>query len=421
MNRSFLPLALLLGASLLFSGCLKDSCEINRTYNIFTPVYKPLAEIREGVGVQAPRALRQPGKIYSYGPYLLINELREGLHIFDNSNPSAPQAMAFLAIPGNADMAVYQNVLYADSYMDLLSFDISTITQPVLVDRKEDVFHQWLIEPEGVIVDYVMEKEQVTRSCEERTFFEWGDRAFAADATFGNLADASFPSSVSQAMGVGGSMARFTIAAGHLYAVDRSDLHVFGLTVPQAPQSLNRQSIGWDIETIYPFGQYLFIGSETGMYIFDNSIPTSPSLLSIFEHARACDPVVSDGEFAFVTLRSGNVCQGFNNQLDVIDVKNPLQPRLLHSWPMTHPMGLAIRGDLLFLCDDTEGLRIFDRSDVLQLGNRQLARLGGFQAFDVIALPGGTLILVIGKDGLRQYDTAQPAQPVLLSSIPVTP
>jgi hypothetical protein len=419
MKRSFLHLALLLGASFLLSGCLKDSCKINRTYNIFTPVYMPLAEIREGVGVQAPRALRQPGKIYSYGPYLLINEIREGLHIFDNSNPSAPQAIAFLAIPGNADMAVYQNVLYADSYMDLLSFDISTITQPALVDRKEDVFHQWHIETEGVVVDYVMEKEQVTRSCEERTFFAWGDRAFAADATFGNLAEASFPSSVSQAMGVGGSMARFTIAAGHLYAVDRSDLHVFGLTAPQMPQSLNRQSIGWDIETIFPFGQYLFIGSETGMYIFDNSIPTSPTLLSVFEHARACDPVVSDGEFAFVTLRSGNVCQGFNNQLDVIDVKNPLQPRLLRSWPMTHPMGLAIRDHLLFLCDDTDGLRIFDRSDVMQLGNRQLARLGGFQAFDVIALPGGTLILVIGKDGLRQYDTAQPAQPVLLSSIPV--
>jgi len=269
------------------------------------------------------------------------------------------------------------------------------------------------------VVDYVMEKEQVTRSCEERTFFELGDRAFAADASFGNLAEASFPSSVSQAMGVGGSMARFTIAAGHLYAVDQSDLHVFGLTVPQTPQFLNRQSIGWAIETIYPFGQYLFIGSETGMYIFDNSIPTSPALLSIFEHARACDPVVSDGEFAFVTLRSGNVCQGFNNQLDVIDVKNPLQPRLLRSWPMTHPMGLAIRDHLLFLCDDTDGLRIFDRSDVMQLGNRQIARLGGFQAFDVIALPGGTLILVIGKDGLRQYDTAQPTLPVLLSSIPV--
>lgn len=412
-------ITLLLGIAMLFGGCLKDTCEVSRTYNIYTPVYRSAESIRQGVAVEAPRALRQPGKIYSYGPFLLVNELREGLHIFDNSNPSAPQALAFLAIPGNADMAVYQNTLYADSYMDLLTFDIGEITQPQLVHRREGVFHQWLITEEGVVVDYIQEKEQMTLPCEDQGFMPWGERGFAVDAAFGNLAEASFPSSVSQAMGVGGSMARFTIAADHLYAVDQSDLHVFGLATPHIPQDLGRQHIGWNIETIYPFGEHLFIGSETGMYIYDIGNPTSPVQLSLFEHARACDPVVSDGAFAFVTLRTGTVCQGFINQLDVLDVTQPTAPRLLISWPMTHPMGLAIRGDLLFLCDDSEGLRIFDRSDVQQLGNRQLARLGGFQAYDVIALPGGDLILVIGKDGLRQYDTANPASPVLLSQIPV--
>lgn len=410
---------LLLGISLLFGGCLKDTCEVNRTYNIYTPVYKSVDAIRSGVAVEAPRALRQPGKIYSYGPFLLINELREGLHIFDNSNPQAPQALAFLAIPGNADMAVYQNTLYADSYMDLLAFDISAITQPQLVHRQEEVFHQWLITDEGVVVDYIQEKEQLTLPCEDQGFMPWGERGFAIDVALGNMADASLPSSVSQAMGVGGSMARFTLAAGHLYAVDQSHLHVFGLANPQVPLTLARQHIGWDIETIYPYGDYLFIGAETGMYIFDISDPVSPYQLSLFQHARACDPVVSDGALAYVTLRSGTVCQGFINQLDVIDVSRPLQPRHLISWPMTHPMGLAIRGDLLFLCDDTDGLRIFDRSDALQLGNRQLARLSGFQAYDVIALPGGNHILVVGRDGLRQYDTANPASPVLLSQIPV--
>ena len=34
----------------------------------------------------------------------------------------------------------------------------------------------------------------------------------------------------------------------------------------------------------------------------------------------SCDPVVVQGDYAFVTLRGGTECQGFSNQLDIIDI-----------------------------------------------------------------------------------------------------
>lgn len=407
--------------ALSFSGCLKDTCHEKRTYTIYEPVYRSVESIRSEAGIQAPRELRRPGKIYSYGNWLLINEIREGIHLINNSDPASPANVAFLAIPGNGDMAIYDDRLYADSYMDLVVFDITQMSQPQLVHRIEDQFRQWQLSEEGVVVDYRSTQETLDMDCSGGELFFMTEDRIAFDASASGGSAESVPIPVAKAAGLGGSMARFTIAKDHFYVVDRSDLYVFGLQQPQSPQLLAVHPVGWNIETIFPYRDHLFIGSETGMYIFDNAQPAHPALVGIFEHARACDPVVTDGQYAYVTLRDGTECLGFLNQMDVVDIADPAHPRLVKSYAMTHPMGLAVRGDHLFLCDDFAGLRIFDKSDVMQIGDRQLAHMTDLSAYDVIALPGTGRILVIGPDGFSQYDASDPASPVLLSRMAVTP
>lgn len=56
---------------------------------------------------------------------MYINERFEGIHVIDNRDPSSPQNVAFLDIPGNIDLAVNGDALYADSYVDLVTIDIS--------------------------------------------------------------------------------------------------------------------------------------------------------------------------------------------------------------------------------------------------------------------------------------------------------
>lgn len=404
--------------SVTLTGCLKDKCTEKRTFIIYEPVYGQADALREGIVLEAPRPLINPGKIYSYGTWLLINDISEGLHIIDNSQPEQPIHLAFLAIPGNRDMAIYNEVLYADNYMDLVAFDIQQITQPELVHRTENLFQNWTQTPKGVIIDYIETEETIESDCNSPSFFMMEDFFMAADPSILSNSGA-FPSALAQVSGVGGSMARFTIAASHLYVVDRFNLHVFGLQQPQQPQPLATQHIGWDIETIFPYQNYLFIGSESGMFIFDNSQPTNPVQLSRFEHARACDPVVTDGQYAYVTLRDGSECLGYINQLDVVDISDLRNPKLVKTYPMTHPMGLSVRENTLFLCDDFAGLRIFDKSDVLKIGERQIAHIKGKATFDVIALPGSSRILVVGPDGFSQYDAADPSNPILLSHLPV--
>jgi hypothetical protein len=114
--------------------------------------------------------------------------------------------------------------------------------------------------------------------------------------------------------GVGGSMASFTIVADYLYAVSSQSLYCINIINPANPQQASVKTLGWGIETIYPFQNKLFIGSSTGMFIYDLANPANPSQQGRFSHATRCDPVIADGQYAYVTLRGGTTCNGFTNE-----------------------------------------------------------------------------------------------------------
>ncbi|TXK25019.1 hypothetical protein FVR03_22040 [Pontibacter qinzhouensis] len=213
--------------------------------------------------------------------------------------------------------------------------------------------------------------------------------------------------------GQGGSMARFAITGNFLYTVDDSRLQVYDIATETDPVAKKKIDLGLGIETIFPYGENLFIGSQSGMYIFDITQPQEPRKLSMYEHQVACDPVVTDGRYAYITLRTGTVCQMAINELHVVDVQNLEQPELLKRYPMVNPMGLAIQNERLYVCDD--GIKVYDATDVLQL---ELLQHHKIEAFDIILLHNN--LLVVGSDGFYQY-SIETDKLVLLSRIPVTP
>jgi hypothetical protein len=155
------------------------------------------------------------------------------------------------------------------------------------------------------------------------------------------------------------------------------------------------------------------------MHILDNSDPTNPTYLSTFRHARACDPVVVEGNTAFVTLRDGNECQNFVNQLDVVDISNLLDPQLIASYPMHRPHGLSVRDNILYLCEDDQGLKVFNVSNLEEISRNMLSHYKDFAAYDVISV-SKEVLLMVGKDGFYQFDTSDPKKLELLSSIKVS-
>ena len=211
-------------------------------------------------------------------------------------------------------------------------------------------------------------------------------------------------------------MASFTIINNHLYTVNAASLYTIDITNPQSPQQSSTKALGWGIETIYPFQNKLFIGSRNGMFIYDVSNPSNPVAQGQFRHANSCDPVIADGQYAYVTLRNGNTCNTTLNELNVVDVSNLSSPQLKARHNLTNPHGLAKDGNVLLICDGKDGLKIYNANSPLDL--KLLTKVSGLETFDVIAM--NNKAIVVAKDGLYQYDYSNPASPTLLSKLEVT-
>ena len=416
--------------ALLFQSCARDKCETTRTYTQFTPVYMSVEDFRDPGVIQStsPQEIKNPGKIYIRENLIFINEYLKGVHVIDNSDPRNPRKVSFIEIPGNVDIAVLGNLLYADSHMDLLTINITDLQNATLESRNTDVFPQVRtingvqVDPgQGLVVDFVEETitETVLGDCGGGA--RWNNRGgfrndgFAQTTGGGNAAGGGGNGKNPMSPGIGGSMARFTLYSTNLYAVTENDLIVFSLTDPGNPSQGTTTNVGWGIETIFPYNDRLFIGSQRGMYVYDLQNPSNPSYISMFEHGTSCDPVVVEDDHAFVTLRGGTPCGGFTNQLDVVSISNIWSPRLVRTYPMTHPMGLGIDDGTLFICDDGDGLKVYDASnpgDLQMIGHEE-----GMDTYDVIPLQGS--LMMIGSDGFFQYDYSDPNNMVLLSTIPV--
>ncbi|CAA6823973.1 MAG: Unknown protein [uncultured Aureispira sp.] len=412
----------------LTASCVKDDCTRVMTYTKQTPVYKTLAEIRVDPTVEPARELEKPGKIYLFGNLILINEKGEGVHVIDNANPSAPAKLAFIAIPGNIDIAMSGNTLYADNYTDLLAIDVSNIQNAHVKKRVQNAFPSFGSDPDlGILVAYNSEEVTEEVKCDDQNTMmqvQQGQWMNNVDMSTTNNAgvSANVGGSGREAIGIGGSMARFGINGQHLYIVDNQDMHIFDISNTEDPTRVNQVTVGmgWGIETIFPYQDKLFIGSNVGMFIYDNSNPQSPTYLSEFQHANVCDPVFVDDNFAYVTLRSGTNCEGFSNQLDVIDITNITNPTLVSSTEMHNPHGLTVEDDKLYLCDGSDGFKVFDVANKQTIGQNQLFHDSSIPAYDAITVPRANAVLVIGKDGFYQYNTSNPAALQLLSHIPVT-
>jgi len=424
---ALLATAMYCGIAFIFQGCIKDSYQKTYSYTYYVPVYKTTEQVRANIKSNPAQPVTRPGKIYVRGNYIYLNEIDRGIHVIDNTDPSHPNNIAFIDIPGNMDMAVKGNTLYADLYSDLVAIDITDPRAVVLKKVVDNIFPErayysnFMMDPNRVVVDWIKRDTTITEKGKMQEFLRRRDIFIlyaAADASLqSGTAGGSSPASNSVSpYGNGGSMSRFTLANERLYTVNRSALNIFNVTSEQDPVRTTTTNIGFNIETIFPFKNVMLIGSQAGMYIYNVSIPDHPVQLGKFGHVESCDPVIAEGDYAYVTLSSGRACQGFSNELEVLKLNNLTNPSLEKVYQMTNPRGLSKYGNALFICDAWDGVKIYDASDVNNL--RMIKRISGIEAYDVITLNDRAIISA--KDGLYQYDISNLQDVHLLSKIGLT-
>ncbi|WP_303318496.1 hypothetical protein Q4Q34_04085 [Flavivirga abyssicola] len=369
---------------------------------VATPELMTKADFRNLVEITIPKDIEEAGKIYAYKNYIFVSDVDKGVHVIDNSNPKQPKVTKFIKIPGNEDISVKDDFLYADSATDLVVFDISDINSITLVERLKDVFniYDYNIPVEAQAVDYGkvdLENNVIvgwTVTTERRKKM---DNRFV-DVTFqdGVLSTATAESVTGQ----GGSLARFQIVNNYLYTVGNYQMTIFNIQNLSSPVLENTQNAGWNIETMFQADDYLYLGSTNGMYIYNIKNPSSPEYVSEFMHWEGCDPVVVDGNYAYLTLRGGNDCGQLESVLEVIDISDKTTPKLASRYELENPYGLGIKENTLFVCDGTSGLKLFDKEEPLDV--KLTKTYNEIESKDVIPLENS--LLMIGGNNLYQYE-----------------
>ncbi len=225
--------------------------------------------------------------------------------------------------------------------------------------------------------------------------------------------DGATNSALSSSTGVGGSLSKFTIVGNFLYAVDNHFLYTYNISNAANPVKTNSSELNFDIETIYPFNNRLFIGTRTGLYIYSIDTPSVPSKIAEARHARSCDPVVANDSIAFVTLKGNSNCGPAESGLYVHDIKNLFQPVLIKTVSLSNPEGLGLKGSTLYICCNNDGLKVFN---VTQPSNPvEIRTLTGAYFKDVI--PYGNLLICYVSTGIMLYDITNPTNPAFLKLI----
>ncbi len=379
--------------ALVFSFCHKDKGFT--TYTINRGVYEVGQDVKSAAKMQQAQPLKDLGAFVLYNRHMYINEKNKGIHVVDYSNPSAPLNKGFIPLPGNKGVAIRNNVLYADCYSDLFMLRISGDGSVQYAGSLPGAFPSRIYEGQscGVVTLTWIKKDTTVYTSDFNSQQANGSGAVSSNAkTTSNISPSGNTS-------VGSSMAIFTIVKDQLFTVDNAGLQSFSLVNELSPALQSTKQVGSNIETIYTCNDRLFIGSSNGMYIYDISVPSSPNFISQFLHVRACDPVISDGKFAYVTLRSGTSCGGFTNQMDVINVESIRDPALVRSYSFTNPHGLSKDGNLLFVCDGSGGLKVLDASNASNIITKKT--FPGVQAIDVIAM--NNLACVVMDNGVQLY------------------
>jgi len=385
----------------LVIACTKTS--VKEHYVLYRPLYKTKDAVRTNIRNSQSEAILKPGKLVWKDNYIFLNDVDRGVHIIDISNPAQPKTVSFIHIPGCVDLAINGQYLYADCYTDLVTIDISNPLQiavkqflpGVFPHRRYDNFVQ---DTTKVVTEWVRVDTVVGRDFDD-IYRSRGE--LLTGAFFSASSSALNAGNPMTGKGIAGSMARFALLGQRMYTVSDRDLKTFNIANAAAPAYVSAvATLNGNIETIFPYEDKLLIGSQTGMFIYHTQNIDKPQLQGQFTHVRSCDPVIADNGFAYVTLRGGGFCGGISNQLDILNIADMSNPKLVKSYTLSSPAGLSKDGDFLFICDGMQGLRILNVASPASIV--AVKQITGFDAYDVIAFNG--LAITVAKDGLHLVD-----------------
>jgi hypothetical protein len=388
------------------ASCSKNKGTITLTYNKATAIYGDIEAVRSTPLSGTTRAIEDAGKIFVGADVILVGEKNEGIHVINNSNAFSPVPVGFINLPYCEEFYVFNQMIYAVTHYDLVKIDISSLTNPVIVDRVENAFGLPIMNNQNQTLlgfSYNQTTESFELDSEEARILEESNYLYY-DYMNQLIPQANVPSSFAgNDTEVKGTLNKIAVHQNHVYVIGHDRIFTFQDS-PTSMNAIGEVMVGRDLETIYPQNNNLFIGTRFSMIVMSISNPTMPAYISEYQHPTSCDPVYPNGNVAYLTLRTGDFsgCSGDENTLTVLDISTVSNPVEIDQITMQSPYGMTLIDNKLFVGEGENGLVIFDATNPSALV--QLSSNPSIKAYDIIKHPTLTdVVLTTGNNGLEQY------------------
>ena len=390
-------------------ACEGDSCTESWTQVMTVPVTADRAAVQDSIAALPPRELCTGGNLYAYGDYLFVNVNREGYHVLDNTDPRQPRNVAFLQVPGATHMAFVDGRMVSDSYADMLVLEFGGPDDLTLLSSTPNL----LLQTDGFevgedVVAVGFEEREVTFTEDCSGLVDVG--CPQCDVGFERLNFASDMGAVRSGnvqVNTGGSLARLAFCDRMLYVLARDRLTTFRLE-GQTLVNARETQLGGGQEALVLDGAFLYAASEWGLTVLevgDCGLPVSRGFAPRFWNN---DPVAVAGDRAVVALRNGNTpTDRLDGRLIVYDLSDRTNPRELATFPMAHPVGVALRQNRLYVCDGIDGLLVydFDPDRPGDLGEARVQTIAEADVVDLAVLPydAGPVLFTVGQQTVAQF------------------
>jgi hypothetical protein len=406
MRRSFYlrwRLLVILSLPFCFSSCFRHDCIDHVAVKVYTPVF--LDEIHWQVNPEflSEKKIKNIGKVNAIGQYFFINEMLEGIHVIDNSNPTAPIPLGFISIPGNIDFDTDGRFLYADSYADLLTIDISNIRNPRLIQRKRNAFQHSLLEHNSRIIGHYVAKDSfVDFQCGvfTRNYME-DDGTYIAELGLNkgiNDRRTGFRFFSGMSIGNGGPSSRILRSENNFYTINGKDLGV--------GQIANNGTV--DIHSLYTFddllegfthiGDFLGVIAQSHSYFTKRNNSSSLNFTQPFFLLRWRSHFHGSNDSLWLSVQNGHF-----GEVGLFRLNEESVPLKMGTLFVDKPLEILKLGSFFIVCQGKEGFSVFELSNFNFGSSRLLLKHSGIHAKKIIRVDEHSF-LIVSDSGLTQFE-----------------
>ncbi|MGL1901517.1 MAG: hypothetical protein OCC49_05245 [Fibrobacterales bacterium] len=406
--------------------CNTDDLKSNeyiRNSEVYTPYLEYLALIKN-VPAVTPNNL---GYTLIHGKWKLVNEVNEGIHVYDNTDSQNSIYTTFISIPGNNDFVIKNNILLANSYEVLLAIDFTTPTAVTLLKDipeiliSEDYKGEMVVSKERGLVTEMIEVKTTEVYCRNGLRYannnesSYGREENSSDDYYYAMSNNSMTSeSTWPYYDTSADVNNFVLGDDYLYVLKQGVLVTIDVEDETSPKYLSQNEVNkWSITSINNSNGVLFLAGDREIQLVDISKPSNPRIRDPLIGITRCDEIIAVEDYIYAGRTRNKNCDNRENSLLIVNISDKSEPVIEEVYSMGGPSDIEIVDGYLYVCDGRAGFKIY------AVEGAELDLIAQIDSIVVETVSiAGLVATLSGEGGVYTYDLSDVNNPVEISFTP---